>query len=149
MVGKIRLYCKGFEGREEIISWDIQKIKKKQIIKITFIQKKSYFKQGIRLAVDSGRGLVEVNGQKGKTINLWQETAPYEVICKCISDEGLISVYNIFDMGKGRRSLGFTSGMLLEQKGEKTIYHCNDWGIDTNFDKLIFSFEKIEEFNSH
>jgi hypothetical protein len=52
-------------------------------------------------------------------------------------------VYNIWDKGKGRQSQLLTSGMILEEKDNKIIYYCNDYGFETDFDKLVFSIEKL------
>lgn len=142
-IGENRIYCKGFKGRSDIITWDIQRVSKEQTLKITFVQTNSSFRQGIRVAIDAGEGNIEVNGQIKKGIRLWENTAPKEIICKCTSQEGLISIYNLWDRGNGGRSLGYTSGMLVEKDGNKITYRCNDSGIDTNFEKLVFTVEKM------
>lgn len=118
--------------------WDVLKIDNEQTIKLTFISKNSKNRQGVRLGIDVGEGYIEVNGLKSKSIELWVDTAPKEVLCKCVSSEDLLSVYNIWDKGKGRQSQLLTSGMILEEKDNKIIYYCNDYGFETDFDKLVF-----------
>jgi hypothetical protein len=140
-IGKTKIISKGFEGRSDVIVWDVLQIKKEQNVRITFISTNSKFKQGIRIAVDVGEGYIEVNGQKSKGIQLWEDTAPNIVELKCLSSEGVLSVYNIWDMGRGCESQSHTSGMLIEKDGTKMIYKCNDFGHETNFDKLVFSLE--------
>lgn len=49
----------------------------------------------------------------------------------------------MWDKGKGPDSQSHTSGMLLEEQGKLLTYYCNDIGFETNFDKLIFSIEKL------
>jgi hypothetical protein len=142
-IGRVKTFCKAFEGRTDIVRWDVQQIKQEQILKVEFIGKNSPFRQGVRIAIDAGDGLIEVNGQESKAIQLWEDTAPKVVMLKCKSKEGLLSIYNIWDEGRGRQSLAHTSGMILEDVGNKTIYRCNDFGYDTNFGKLIFSIEKL------
>jgi len=56
---------------------------------------------------------------------------------------GLLSFYNIWDDGDGRESQAHTSGMIVEQKNKVLIYHCNDYGFETDFNKLVFSIEKL------
>lgn len=116
---------------------------KEQILKIEFISKNSPFRQGVRIAIDAGDGIIEVNGQESKAMQIWEDTAPRQVLVKCKSVEGLLSIYNIWDEGRGKQSLSYTSGMILEEVGNKIIYKRNDFGFDTNFDKLIFSLEKL------
>lgn len=140
--GTFKIYCKAFKGREDIISWDVLEIEQEQILKLTFMSKNSPFRQGVRIAIDTGNGFVEVNGLRSKGMEFWEDNAPKEVIIKCISNKGLVSIYNIWDEGRGRQSLSYTSGMLLEEKQDKRIYYCNDFGYETNFDKLVFSIEK-------
>lgn len=142
-VGRKTIYNNSFEGRKDIILWHVLDIKPDQLIKINFISKNSKNRQGIRLAIDVGEGYIEINGQRNKGFELWEDTAPKEFTARCVTKEGLISVYNIWDKGKGRQSQILTSGMILETNGNKYTYHCNDFGFDTNFDKLIFSVEKL------
>ena len=142
-VGKEKIYNKSFEGRNDVIMWDVIEIKNEQLLKIRFISKNSKNRQGIRLAIDAGEGHIEINGVSNKSMELWEDIAPKEFICKCCSNKGLLSVYNIWDKGKGRQSQLLTSGMLIEEEGNTAIYHCNDYGYETNFDKLIFSIEKL------
>lgn len=142
-IGRIRTFCKAFGERTDIVRWDVQQIKQEQILKLEFISKNSPFRQGVRIAIDAGDGIIEVNGQESKAIQIWEDTAPKEVIFKCKSKEGLLSIYNIWDEGRGRQSLSYTSGMILEEVGKKITYKCNDFGYDANFDKLVFSIEKL------
>jgi hypothetical protein len=135
-----RIYSKGFasKGRNDVIKWEVQRISDGQFIKVTFLSSNSPFRQGIALSTDKG---IEVNGQIYPGVQLWEDTAPKQLICKCFTDNGLLSIYNLWDNGNGSDSQSFTSGMLLEEHGNILIYHCNDIGFETNFDKLIFSIE--------
>lgn len=142
-IGRVKTFSKAFENRNDVVRWDVLNIKKEQDLKLEFISTNSNFKQGIRIAVDVGKGHVEVNGHKSRGIQLWQHTAPKIVYLKCFSSEGLLSIYNIWDMGRGSESQAHTSGMVIEKKGEKLIYKCNDFGYETDFDKLIFQIEMI------
>lgn len=142
-LGKEKIFNKSFEGRNDVIKWDVIEIKNEQLLEIRFISKNSKIRQGIRLAIDAGDGYIEINGISNKGVELWEDTAPKEFICKCCSSEGLLSVYNIWDKGKGRQSQLLTSGMLVEEDGDTYTYQCNDYGYETNFDKLIFSIAKL------
>lgn len=142
-IGRTRIISNAFKGRDNIIVWDVLQIKNEQDIRVTFISAKSNFKQGIRVAIDVGEGYIEVDGQKSKGMKLWQDTATCIDELKCFSSEGLVSVYNIWDRGQGSESQAFTSGMLVEEEGNKRIYNCNDFGYETNFDKLVFTIELL------
>ena len=139
-IGKEKITNKAFEGRNDVIKWDVQKICNGQNIKVTFVSKNSPKKQGIRLATDKG---IEVNGQIFQSIQLWDDTAPKEVCCKCYTEDGCLSIYNMWDKGKGPESQSHSSGMLITETDNIITYKCNDIGFETNFDKLIFTIEKL------
>jgi hypothetical protein len=142
-IGKDTIYSKSFVGRDDIILWDVIKINKEQTLKIKFISTNSKHKQGIRIAIDTGEGFIEVNGQRLKSIQLWENTSPKELLIKCYSSTGLLSIYNIWDEDKGAQSMAHTSGMIINETNNIRVYHCNDFGNDMNFEKLVFSIEKI------
>lgn len=133
---------KGFndKGKEGVIKWEIQSVADGQEVKITFQSKNSPYRQGIWLKTDKG---IEVMGQKFTSIELWEDTAPKEILLKCFTNNGSLSFYNIWDKGEGKKSQSYSSGMLVEQQDNKMIYNCNDIGFETNFDKLVFSIEKL------
>ena len=142
-VGKERLFSKDFTGRTDVIRWDVINVQLVQMLKMTFVSTSSPSKQGIRLAVDVGKGQIEVNSVSSKAIELWEHTAPREVICKCISPQCLLSIYNIWEREGMRESQMYGSGMLIEEEDNKRTYHCNDYGLDTQFDKLVFTLELL------
>lgn len=144
-IGKNRIYNDvDFNKAHNVILWEVLKIKHEQEFDVKFIRTKSDCIQGIRLAIDVGEGYLEINGIKSKEMHLWENTAPKITHVKCVSEEGLLSVYNVFDEGPdggGVYSQMYGSGMLLEEKNNKYIYKCNDFGIETKFDKLVFSIK--------
>ncbi len=142
-VGKKRLYNNNFDKDKNIILWDVQKISDGQKIKIKFLINKTNCRQGIRIAVDDGEGELEINGVKSRTMELWDDNTPDEIICLCRSEKEKISIYNIWDERGYPESQLDSSGMILEEKGNTLIYKCNDFGFESNFDKLVFSVEKL------
>lgn len=138
-----RIYSDEFGDRKDTVLWDVENINPGQVLKVVFIDKNSPNRQGVRIAIDSGKGFIEVHGQKAKDISLWWDTSPKEVFLKCHSASGLVSIYNIWDTGRGMESQMYKSGMILEEKGNKIVYHCNDYGETDKFDKLVFSIEKL------
>ena len=139
--GKQRIYSKAFEGRDDIVKWDVRPISDGQIIKITFLSKNSPYEQGVRIATDRG---IDVNGQVFPGVRVWYNPESKEVTHRCLTRDGLLSVYNVWDRGSGVMSLLHTSGMVIEEKGNLLIYHCNDSGLETSFDKLVFSIEFLQ-----
>lgn len=155
-IGRIRVYKTFFAGRDDadsIVWWDVQNISHEQTIRVNIISTNSKYKQGIRLGIDAGKGFLEFDGQKAKSFGLWEAIFPEEgVIVKCVSSEGVLSVYNIWDEEIGRHvALKSRSGMIIEECEGKTIYRCNNANYndfrktidDTKFDALVFSIEKL------
>lgn len=133
---------KGFKdkGKENVIKWEVESVTDGQEVNLTFISNNSSYRQGIWLKTDKG---IEVMGQTFSSIELWEDTAPKEVFLKCFTENGVLSFYNIWDKGEGKKSQSYSSGMVKEQKNKQVIYGCNDIGFETNFDKLVFSLEKL------
>jgi hypothetical protein len=142
-IGEERLYNSNFPGREDVVLWDVLSITEGQTIKIKFLENNTTYRQGIRVAVDVGEGELEINGVKNRVMELWDDTAPSEVLCLCNAKSGKISIYNVWDQRGYSESQLDSSGMIVEEKENKRIYHCNDAGFKTNFDKFLFSVELL------
>ena len=140
-VGKQRLYNDSFEGYDNAVLWEVLKIKHEQEMEVEFVSTNSKYLQGIRFAIDVGEGYIEGNGVKASEMYLWEDTAPKITKLKCVSEKGLLSVYNAFYRGPGTGGIAEqvdSSGMLVEEKDNTYTYRCNDAGFVTDFDKLVF-----------
>lgn len=146
ILGRERIYNNIFESIADVVHWEVLSIKHEQEFNLEFISTNSKYRQGVRLAIDVGEGYIEINGIKSKELYIWEDTAPKKVNVKCLSEEGLLSIYNVFDLGRdrgGKRSLTDSCGMIVECKQNVIIYKCNDAGFQSNFDKLIFQIEML------
>lgn len=98
-IGKERIYSKEWaeRGRTEVVYWDVQPICNEQLIKITFISQNSPHRKGVRVAIDFGKGGIEVEGNfyRSDAAALWGPATPNELIWKCITNKGLLSIYNV------------------------------------------------------
>ena len=144
-IGLKRIYSRDFPDRDDVVRWDVLPVAKDQSIKVTMISSNAKNKQGVRFGVDAGRGYIEFNGQRGKDFAVWWAGVTEEITFKCHSVAGLISIYNAYLDKRGLpAAYMYKSGMLIEEQGDKRIYHCNDVNDgDIRFDKLVFSVEKI------
>lgn len=145
-IGQKKIFNKAFAEKDlsNVVLWDVQNIKNGQRIRVKFISKNSTHRQGLWLRTDEGIRIPVLSNEVFINVNLWEDTAPKEVICKCFSKDGNLSVYNIWDEGDGRRSQGYSSGMLIDEQEDGTlIYKCNDYGFKTDFTDLVFSIEKL------
>lgn len=143
-VGNRRLYNPYFGNGTDVVLWEVLNIEYGRKIKIEFLKNNTDHRQGIRIAVDVGEGELEISGVKSHEMELWEDIAPKEAICTCYAKSGKISIYNIWDKRGYSESPRDSSGMILEEQGNKRIYHCNDCGFETaDFDKFVFSIEKL------
>ncbi len=149
-IGRNRLYNSTFMeelGIPDVVHWEVLNIKKEQEFCIEFISTNSKYRQGIRLAVDAGKGYFEIDGENyGKDVYLLQDPSYKKVNIKCVSDEGLLSIYNVYDKGAGQggiRSQMDYSGMLAEKTETGFRYRCNDVGLTDTFDSLVFEISLL------
>lgn len=148
-LGKKRIYNNNFEDYDtKIIRWEVLSIHNTQRLKVRFISVSSENRQGIRIAIDSGDGSLTTNGVTGRNFELWEDECPREFDIECRSDEGYLSVYNIFEeldwTGMRRKCSQMDySGMILEQFGNTYRYSCNNAELNSEFDKLVFEIELL------
>lgn len=146
-IGRERFYNSNkFEKAKGVILWEVLKIQHEQEFNLRIISTNSKYRQGIRLAIDAGEGYIEINDIKAKELYLWEDTIPEVAHVKCVSDLGLLSIYNVYyvesDMGlTGVLSQLDSSGMLLEHSENVYVYRCNDEGFKDEFNKLVFEIE--------
>ena len=65
-IGRNRTYSSTFMkelGIPDVVHWEVLNIKKEQEFCIEFISANSKYRQGIRLAVDAGKGYFEIDGK--------------------------------------------------------------------------------------
>lgn len=140
-----RIYNKAFveHGRSDVVLWDVLPIASEQVIKVVFESVASPWRQGVWLKTD--KGLLVDDEFAPSSVTVWADTASPEVICHCMSHDGILSLYNIWDSGIGRslESQAYSSGMLVEELSGGRRYRCNDIGFDATFDKLVFTVLKL------
>ena len=124
-----------------MVKWDVLHIQNGQHIRVVFESISSEWRQGVWLKCDKG---IIINSIHHDSLDLWFDTSPKEIECECITEDGLLHIYNIWDSGRGyrRESQALSSGMLVEEVQNGWRYCCNDLGFQTNFDKLVFRIEK-------
>jgi hypothetical protein len=109
-----------------------------QAMKIAFESVNSSWRQGICLTTD---GSFEVNSQKiKKSVVLWHDTAPVEVLLKVWTNKGECQVKNVWDVGDGvMHSWHNGAAMIVEEFPAGRRYRCNDGRADEDFDDIIFN----------
>ena len=143
-IGREIRYSSDYDGRDDIICWDVLKIETTQWLIIKFLSKNSPHRQGFRLAIDVGEGYIDSGGDTGKGARFFEDNSPKEFYVKCESSEGLLSVYNIWDDRGFPSSQEYGSGMIIKREGNLSTYFCHDFGMENpTFDKIVFSIEKI------
>lgn len=128
------------KGRTDVVMIDVFPINDGDRLTLTFESVNSAWRHGVWLKTD---GFLMVDGQKCSSVDIWQDTAPSEVLIECKTHNGSLHLYNIWDEGSCRESQSWTSGMLIEDLPHGRRYRCNDFGFETDFDKLIFRLERV------
>lgn len=139
-IGGRRLYNKSFEENASVVLWDVFPIETGETLILTFESKNSEWLQGVWLMCDEG---IEVDGVFNQSMILWYETAKKQFRIKCYTKKGLLNIYNVWDRGHGPNSQSHSSGMVIEEIPKGRRYRCNDIGLQTYFDKLVFKIEHI------
>lgn len=128
------------KGRADVVKIDVFPVSDGDLLALTFESKESPWRQGVWLMTDT---FLVVNHQQCQSVQLWQDSAPKQVLIECHTHGGRLHLYNIWDRGRGSESQSWTSGMLVEETSSGRRYHCNDIGFETNFTKLVFRVEWV------
>ena len=136
--GTERIYNTAFPSRDDVILWDVFPVIDGSEINLVFESKNPEWMQGVWLMCDGG---IVINNRESESIEIWFDHSPQEVTFTCNTDNGLLSIYNIWDRGLGSNSQSHSSGMLVENVLNGRRYFCNDIGFETEFDKLVFRIE--------
>lgn len=128
-------------GRADVVKIDVFPVSDGEWLKLTFEAKASPWRQGVWLKSDDR---IVVGPEESRSIQLWQDTAPAQVLMRCHTRSGRLHLYNIWDKGSGRESQSWTSGMLVEEIPSGRRYRCNDIGFDSGFSKSVFRLERVK-----
>ncbi len=128
-------------GRQDVVMIDVFDINDGELLKLIFESINSRWRQGIWLKTDQ---YLAINHVQCPSAQLWQDTAPAEILIECHTSDRRLHLYNIWDKGNGQESQSWTSGMVVEELPNGRRYRCNDIGFDTDFAKLIFRIERIK-----
>lgn len=129
---------RGISGVVRIEAFSLQEEGK---LRLVFESTNSSREQGIWMTT---QGALIIEGNSYTTsIELWEQTAPKEVIIGYRSTSRCLLLYNSWQKDGRRSSQGISSGMLIEEIPNGRRYRCNDLGFETDFDKLIFRIEHV------
>ena len=155
IIGKKRLYNNNLDEKE-IIRWEVFYINGEQDIILRFISKNSLNRQGVFIGFIGCDGTIDIELEEKKDFyksgDFWEDTMPKEMKIKCKSNEGFLSVYNIFEKItdspkingiKQKYSQMDFQGMKLEKNGNIYRYYCNHATKDSAFDALVFEIELL------
>ena len=155
IIGKKRVYSKNFDG-DEVIKWEVLNLHEKQDIVLRFISKNSDNRQGIFIGFLGCEGTIDIEVEEKKDFykggDFWEDVLPKELKLTCKSNDGLLSIYNIYERKdekpkinglKTRYSQMDFQGMKVEQNGRVYRYYCNHATKDSPFDALVFEIELL------
>src|SRR5260370_9584961 len=110
-------------------------------LKVTFESVNAEWRQGVCLT--TAGGLVVNNQAVKKSVVLWHDTAPREVLLQIQTKKGECQVKNVWDTGDGvMHSWHNGAAMIVEEIAFGKRYKCNDGRPDDDFDDLIVRIER-------
>lgn len=97
------------------------------------------------------KGTIEHEGKtykkkskRGLGIRFWFEDKSVQE-CILRNTDGVLRVWNVWDIGDGAVESGYGTAMIVEQLPNGRRYRCNDGHPDDDFDDLIFRIEIVKE----
>lgn len=122
---------------------DRLRVRSGQLLKVTFESVNANWRQGVCLSSD---GAFVVNNQTiKKSVVLWHDTAPSEVLLRVETKKGQCQVKNVWDTGDGAvHSWHNGAAMIVEETASARRYKCNDGRADDDFNDLVFRIEVLE-----
>ncbi len=134
-----------YEGKT-VVLYDTLNVPEQGKIILRFLEMTSEWRQGVFIGhMRVGTDLrLTVSGQTAPGMKLWQDTSPESVEIAFSAPQGIINVYNIWDVGNGQSASQVKgAGMHVEmsEDGGTRIYRCNDGHEATTFNNLVFSLE--------
>ncbi len=121
-----------------VLSIDMLTVTPGRILEFAFLSHSGDWRQGIWIGVN---GHLEVGAIKADQLVLWTDTSPRRIAVDVArTDDGHLWLYNVWDSHRGRRceSQSWTSGMIKQPTEMGAVYRCNDIGLSSDFDKLVF-----------
>lgn len=111
---------------------------------LTFESAEPRWRQGVWLAVDGELAVADVLSPQ---LVLWRDSVPSSVDIEVRSaKDRLLSFYNVWDSGRGRRreSQSHSSGMVREGlEGGGFRYRCSDISPAPTYGALVFTLEVV------
>ncbi len=126
-------------GRADVVLWEALRVADGDVLRIAIESASTLHRQGVWFRADNG---ISVAGQRCASVDLWADTAPEVVPLQCHTSDGYLSFYNIWERRGVRDSQSESSGMVVTELPDGWRYKCNDFGFDSDFDKLVFRVER-------
>lgn len=130
-------HLRGPDG-EPAIKMDSLDVADGSTLSIAFESVGPRWRQGVLVVTN---GVLEIDGTADRIVTIWADEQPLGGDIFVRESVGRVLVYNIWDSdrGKGRESLSYTSGMLIEELPDGSRrYRCNDIGRDSDFTSVVF-----------
>ena len=104
---------------------------------VRLISTSSKWRQGVELRTDS---VLIINNTSGKIMTLWEDFLQFDIPFYGKTNNGLLSVNNIWDFGKGVTESWSNGAAMkkIEIDHNHYRYCCNDFEPDEDFDDIVF-----------
>ena len=152
--GLNRIYSSTYQkerGLQNVVKWEVLALPMDCKLRLTCIGLKSdRVRQGVRVAVDCGLGVIKVGDSAAEEQLVWIDDIGYQTDFFVETQMSLVSIFNIcwYENHPTRKlwCQGDWMGMVVEDTGQSLIYRCNDCFNSSNFDSLVFSLELLDGY---
>lgn len=111
-----------------------------------FISWSNEVAQGMRMSLDTKKGMLAVDGEEIRELVLWVETAPPRpivVVPQSRLRPQVLAVWNVCKRTSGCDAWIGNCGMLVEEAGPNLTLRCSDGVGPPNFEDLVVEIGRV------
>lgn len=131
-------------GVRDIVWWSVLNIGSRGTFRVRVERVTPLRPQGIWLCTDQEIEMIGSSGRAGSQQVLMFDSAPHEFSFVCTSSNGLLNLYNVWEIKGQRRSQMRMSGMRIEPTNNGFRYFCTDTGPEPDFSRFVFTLERLD-----
>lgn len=131
-------------GVNDVVFWSVINIGARGHFRLVVEKVTPLRPQGIWLCTDTDVEIIGGNGRASSQQYLMFDDAPHELSFVCEASDGLLHLYNMWEVNGMRRSQMRMSGMEIESIPGGYRYRCTDTGPEPDFDRFIFNLVRLD-----
>jgi len=131
-------------GADGVVLWSVLNIGARASFRLAVEKVTPLRPQGIWLCTDMDIEIIGGNGKASSQQYLIFDDAPHELSFVCETSDGLLHLYNMWEVNGMRRSQMRMSGMEIEDIPGGYRYRCTDTGPEPDFERFVFTLVRLD-----